>query len=525
MKKFYYIFIFFSIFLYSNNIYSICSTYYPTNKSIFYPTNFKHLNYTNINAKQKGTLKLITPISFNTLNPFDITKQLPPYYLLLVYDSLFISPLDDVNTMYPLIAKNFCITNNTLIINLNNKAKWNNHSPIIAKDILFSIQSATTSQHPLYSNLANNIKSIKIINNFSLSIEFYHLSDTHLYSLFSLPIISSNNHTFSGPYEIDKINFGKEIMLTKNHNYWAINFPIRRYQFNFNKIIITTQSIAYNLFDEFKNHNIDYYMEENFQTLALFNDKFLTENNLKTITTTKVVIPKFYGLFFNLSKEHLKDINVRKAVVLAYDFTYVNNKFFNKSYKQFDSLFINSKFYNSKATNLTSDLKLASVYLDSSNFIFINNVRIHNFTKNPLTLNIIFSNEETLATSIHWMHNLELLGIKINYKLVDESDIYSYIKNNNYDVIEQSYMFSDPPQDELLAYFSNFTQFNYTKLQNKDINKLITNKDFKKLDKALFEMKIFLPLYYNPIQYYIVNKDLHPMFTPYGVDLMSSYFE
>ncbi len=524
MKQFYYIFIFFSILLYSSNIYSICKIYYTKNNASVYPENFSHLNYTNTNAKQGGTLKLITDISFNTTNPFDITKQLPPYYLLLAYESLFIAPLDDINTLHPLIAKNFCIFKNTITINLHNKSFWNDGTPILAKDITFALNNIKNTYHPFYTSLAKNIKSINIINNVSVSVEFYQLSDDLIYSLFTLPLRNFKGAT-SGPYIIKKINFGQELVLQKNHKYWATNLPIRKYQFNFDTIIIKTQHHSYSILDAFSNKNVNYYTQDNFNHLKLFNEQFLKKNYLKILSTQKNSIPRFYGLFFNLSKNTLQDINIRTAILLAYDFSYVNKKFFNKSYKRFNSLFINSKFYNDNNINNHKNLKLASKYLDASDFIFVNNIRIHKTQHTQLILNIIFSNEETLLTSLHWIKNLQILGIKVNYTILPSYSIYNYISNNNYDVIEQSYLFSNPPQEELLSYFSNHTQFNYTKLQNSYINQLINNKKFKKLDETLFAMKIFLPLYYNPLQYYIMQKNLQPMYTQFGIDLMSSYFE
>ena len=65
---------------------------------------FAHFKYVNINAPKGGTARLSDNGSFDSLNVV-IAKGSTPLGMGLIYDSLMTSSLDEVSTMYGLVAE------------------------------------------------------------------------------------------------------------------------------------------------------------------------------------------------------------------------------------------------------------------------------------------------------------------------------------------------------------------------------------------------------------------------------------
>ena len=69
-----------------------------------YKSWFSHFDYTNPDAPKKGTLKLATQGTFDSLNPF-IAKGNASGEIGFIYDSLTVQSADEPYTQYGLIAR------------------------------------------------------------------------------------------------------------------------------------------------------------------------------------------------------------------------------------------------------------------------------------------------------------------------------------------------------------------------------------------------------------------------------------
>lgn len=537
MKLFYTIFYFIAIFFSTLGISqsfgsNTCNTIYNINKTL-YNENFKHFNYANPNAKFGGILKLASKGNFNTLLPYEPTKQLPSYYLTLSYDTLFVSPLDDVNGFYPLIASDYCIKQNSIIININPHAIWSNGEPITAHDLQFTLSLINKKSHPLYINLTNHILNINIVSKKKIEIRMDKIDNTILSLLFSLPIVNENNQITSGAYVVELFEENKEIILKYNTNYWAKNLPSRKYHFNFEKIIIKNFIINKDNMNQIINDKINFYKPNNESMEKFNNSQLLNLHNLKIIQIPIHSTPPFVGLFFNLNKPPFHDKNIRKAISLAFDFELIKRNFFSHELKRFNSLFINSVFYGNNTINQSSKLIEAANYLDKTPYIYENNKRVHKKTGEPLSLLIVFNNYNTAIQLQSFISNIEQLGINVKWKVINKTQQLQLLQNKNFHLMQADYIFSNQPITQINEYFNkpngpyNYTNINDIKLQNLIAKARGSNliKAIRNIDSYLFGLDIFIPLYYNPFEFYIIKKNFVPTITNYGIDLWSSYFE
>lgn len=543
MKRFYYILILISIVFYKNDIYALCSNTYTNHKSINYTqkitpykSNFTHLNYADTSAKQGGVLQIANPYQFNDLNPFSIIGQTPANYTMAVFDSLFMAPLDDINTLQPLIAKNYCLNNNTLKIIINNKAFWLNNKPITSIDIKATLDYLKYINHPYYNHLILSINNIKIINDLEIEINFININTNALITLFTLPIVYhldiknlginllTKIPNSSGSYYVKTLAENR-LILNRNPNYWGANLGLKKYQFNFDSIVI---SYFYNNKKQliaFDNNQLSLYEINDLENL----DTYKMQYNNKFVKIKKNNVPPLNALFLNTSKSYLNDIKIRKAIYLAYDATSLK-KHINK-----EALILNTN-NNMEAKNLLE----ASKILDSTDYIFINNKRIHKISKTQLALNIVFNNKYEEQLSKHFLDNLKILGINVNSQILNGSQIKDSIKNNNFDIMQSSYLYGKPIGEEIYYYFFDYTKtksiYNVNKLNNKTINDLILSilntNDTKQreiklqnLNEQLKSLYIFIPTYYYEDDFYLIQSNLVYKQSDFGLDIWSSYFK
>lgn len=89
---------------------------------------------------------------FDNFNPFIFKGNATPQVANLSLDSLGIVPADDPATVYPLVAKAFDLPEDNSYVGflLDERAKFQDGTPITADDVIFSYKALTEKGQPLY---------------------------------------------------------------------------------------------------------------------------------------------------------------------------------------------------------------------------------------------------------------------------------------------------------------------------------------------------------------------------------------
>lgn len=462
-----------------------------------------------VNVLFANSLKLGVVGSFNNLNPFSIVGVLPEDYYLLMYDSLMLEQLDSLGTFKPLLAEKYEINGNNIVFYINKSAKWSNGEVISAEDVIFTFNIIKQYGSPYFKNKLSGINDIKKINNSIVVFETKKYSLNLFNLIVSLPIISKKyweNKDFlntsldipitSGAYYIEQFNMGKNITFVKNNNYWGADIPSRKGYFNFDKInyiyVKTTQQLPI----LYKNGDINFKKLQKEDKISNKDAIFIQKNN--------VVIPTFKAYFFNINGI-FADINLRKEVYSIYDFNIVKEYFLTDNQRRLQSLFENTNF---KDTSFIPSYK---------------NTAIDGAGKK---IRFLFKSNEDFKVSQNFINKLKELGFSVSYKILSYYNYLEAKKQRDYDIILEELLFSNFPQDELLSYFVDPGDFNYSNLSNQNINDLVLqivskgnknekSKNLQKLDLELKKMYIYIPLYYDASINYIHSKDLVPNSTKY----------
>ncbi|HCR86372.1 MAG TPA: hypothetical protein DIV86_06810, partial [Alphaproteobacteria bacterium] len=345
MKRLVYTFIVFSlaINLYNINAIASCLDGYVCSKyiSLFnaapkYPVGSKNLDYVKPDAPKGGVIKYAATGTYDSLNPF-ILKGVSAAGMSYIYDSLMASTLDDIFTRYPLIAESVMTAKDgkSIIFVINKNAKWHDGKSITADDVVFTFYTLIEKGNPVYASYYADIEKAEKIDDLKVKFTFKNNENRELPIIVSemsiLPKHYYEKHKFdkttlkkpvgSSAYKIGKVDAGRSISYVLNEDYWAKDLLVNKGRFNFKEI------------------SYDYYRDDTVSVEALKSGSYdiraeniariwQTAYNIDAVKQGRIVkseiphdLPTGMQCFvMNMRKEKFNDINVRKALELAFDF-------------------------------------------------------------------------------------------------------------------------------------------------------------------------------------------------------------
>jgi microcin C transport system substrate-binding protein len=323
-----------------------------------YPPDFKQFDYTSDQARKGGALVLHDLGSFDKMNPFTLKGSAPSGLDNLVFETLAASSLDEPFAAYGLIAKDIELADDRLsvIYTIDENARFSDGAAITPEDVQFSLNILKSdAAHPFYQAYLQDITGAEILDKNRIRFNFARVNrELHLIAS-QVPIFSKkfyNEHPFddpsmvspigSGPYVIDSVNPGKSITYKRNSNYWAIDHPTRKGMFNFDTItykyfrdqIVSVEAFKANEFD-FMYINIAKQWARD-----LVGPKFTSKQIMKEYLPHRND-QGMQGFVFNVRNPLFQDRRVRKALGMAFDFEWANNKLFFNEYTRSSSYFSN----------------------------------------------------------------------------------------------------------------------------------------------------------------------------------------
>jgi microcin C transport system substrate-binding protein len=354
-----------------------------------YPADFKNFDYANPNAPKGGTLSLSNTganSSFDKLNPFTLKGRPAPGLMELVFETLATYSLDEPNTQYGLLAKDIQVSPDftSVTFTLHEQAKFNNGDPVTADDVKYSFDTLTGKlASPNFVAYFSDIKQVDVLDKLTVRFHFKHAGRDLPFVAGSLPVFSPKwkfntqeesistemlpqvHPIASGPYQIVRSRAARDIIYTKRSDYWGNNIPVRVGTMNFNQVSYQlykdrdtqVSGIRGGNYDVFYEHQMRYwccqYIGKRFENGELIKQLFPHQNP-----------PAMVGHFVNLRKERFQDVRVRKALLYALDFEWVNEKIFNNYFKRVNSYFANTSL---AATGYPSkeELALLAPYKDT----------------------------------------------------------------------------------------------------------------------------------------------------------------
>ena len=469
-----------------------------------YPANFTHFDYVNPNAPQRGELTMMGVGTFDSLNPYLLKGISGSGLGLLVFESLLEKSLDEPFSEYGLIADDFYLAEDELSVtfHINSMAKFSNGDAVTAEQVKYSFDTLMSkAAHPQFRVYYADVKSATVIDRLTIRFDFKNKNrELHLI-VGEIPIfsdkwagdsdfskLSDTRPIASGPYIVDKYDRGKAIKYIKNSNYWAKDLAVRRGMFNFDRITYKYYKDSTIALEAFKAGEFDFFFENYSKRWARsHNGPNYVSGDIKKTELAHQNNAGMQGFVFNLRREKFKDVRVRRALSLAYDFEWANAKLFYNQYVRADSYFSNSEL---AAQGLPDgdELALLEKYQDQlpskvfteqweppttlapdslrKNLIeardllaeagwTIQDGVLKNQQGEVFELNFLLVQNGFDRIIAPYAHNLKKLGIEIFYRKVDSSLYKKRLDSFEFDMVVNSFSSSVSPGNELMNMFDS----------------------------------------------------------------------
>lgn len=481
-----------------------------------YSGDFKSFPYVKQNAPKGGKLKLSTVGTFDVVNPY-IVKGSFPEGIQICYEGMMRRSPDEPFSVYALLAEKVELVKDrsSIVFHINPKAKFHDGTQVKATDVVKSYETLRDKGLPRYKHWFTKIKSIEIINDLTVKVTF--LPAEHGGYDHELPMIVSMIPVFSakqlkeidfansglkpvigtGPYYVEKVEQGRFVIMKRNPNYWGKDLPINKGHFNFDEIRVDMYKNAQAQIQAFFAGEFDMMFETNPNQWQLAYDavpavkdgrimKVASEHKKQVAARTFVMN---IGTKDPLKQKIFSNLNVRRALVLAFDFNTINRIIFDNMMRPTNSMFANTylahrdkaegkelgflskfkqqmgdKFFNfivahpftAAKTKGDGDqrknLEIADKLLKKEGWIIKGGKRV-NAQGEDFTIELMIKDPRLEKVALAYRESLKKLGIFLSVRMMDTVQYENRVTERNFDMIVHTWANSLSPGTEQTYYF------------------------------------------------------------------------
>lgn len=326
-----------------------------------YAADFKHFEYVNPNAPKGGRASQIGTAGLTTFDSFNafILKGDAAQGLSLLFDSLMVRADDEPDAVYGLVAETADVADDKMSVTfkLRPQAKFADGTALTAEDVVFSFDTLKAKGHPAYAFPLRDVTRAEALDAHTVRYAFTGSLVRDLpITVATLPVLSKAYYTAndfektsldrplgSGPYKIGAFKAGTYVTYVRRDDYWAKDLPVMRGLHNFDEV-------RYEYYRD-RTLELENLLAGNFDLREEFTSKdWATGYDKPQVKDGRVILQTIpderpsgaQGFFINTRREKFKDVRVREALGLAFDFEWSNKNLFFGLYTRTASYFENS---------------------------------------------------------------------------------------------------------------------------------------------------------------------------------------
>ncbi len=479
---------------------------------IKYAPGFAQFDYVNPAAPKGGEISLVSSSSqsqYDKYNPFTLKGAAPPGLAGLIFESLLIGTLDEPTTAYGLLAQDVSVAQDKLsaTFTLHPDARFHNGAPVLAADVKYSFDKLMSKEAaPQYRTYLGEISRVAVLGERSVRFDFRRVNAELPLIAGSMPVFSrkwgdgkpldqivTDVPIGSGPYRIGKVNFGKDISYERDPAYWARDLNVRRGLFNFDRITYKIYKDNTARLEAFKAGEFDFIQAFIAREWArAYTGKQFERGELIKKELQHGNAGDFQGFLFNMRRDKFKDVRVRQAIALAMDYEWMNRQLFYNAYTRVRGYFVGSDFEAqgrpgpeelavleplrrqlppevfseevplppvtsldpASGHTLRDNLRHARDLLAAAGWTYRDGA-LRNAKGEVFSIEFL-DNQGTMGRVVTpYARNLEKLGMRVNYKMVDSALLQKRMDVFDFEIISNRLIGSEAPGTELLERYGS----------------------------------------------------------------------
>ena len=470
-----------------------------------YPADFSHFDYAVPDAPKDGRIIFSAPSwaynqnpqTFNSFNTLILKGDAPPR-MEMCFDTLMVRALDEPDAMYGLVAQSVEVSQdgNVYTFTLRPEARFHDESPLTAEDVAFSLVTLKELGHPSIRQVLRELSEARVEGPHRIALVFSGKQSRKVPLIAAgMPILSKayySRYDFaqttltpplsSGPYKVGRHEVGRFVEYDRVKTWWAADLPVSRGHYNFDRIRLEFFRDRQVDFEAFKKGVMTFREEFTARTWA-------TEYNFPAVEDGRVIREEIpdgrpagaQGWFMNLRRDKFSDPRVRRALGLVFDFEWTNTSLFFDAYKRTSSFFQNSPMLaegEPDAAELAllepwrgkipeeafgpailppvsdgsgqdrSMLREADRLLREAG-CRRDGARLLLPSGEPLTFEFLSNTTTFERVTLPYIGNLERLGIKANFRVVDPAQYQSRINDYDFDIVSRRYALAPTLGEEI----------------------------------------------------------------------------
>lgn len=537
------------------------------------PPDFVSLPYANPVAPQGGRIAFGERGGFDSFNPY-IRKGRAPWGIRVhVYETLMGRNWNEPFALYGLLAESIETGPNRewVEFTLRPEATFSDGAPVTVEDVIWSFETLAKQGVPRYANSWSKVARSEKTGPRSVRFTFSTL-DRELPLIIGLrPVLqkaSWQSRDFSessldlpigsGPYVVGEYEANRFVTFKRNPDYWGNSVNYNQGLHNLDQIKYEYFNDSSVIFEAFSAGELSVYRE-------LSTKKWQDQFNFPAVKrgdVVKSIIPHgrpsgMRGFVFNTRLPLFADINVRDALIHAFNFEFINQVINEGHAPRAESYFSNSElgmrtgaatgrvqeFLAPFADSLPSaaldgyslpksngqernrkNLRKAAKLLEDAGWKVDSQGVLRNEDGRPFRFEIMLRSSRNEAIANLYSDALKRLGISVDLVLVDSAQHKSRRDAYEFDMMFNIWSLTLSPGNEQRLYFGsdgvkntgtrNFMGMN-SSAADAMIERILTSKsrdDFvaatRALDRVLITGRYVIPVWYNNVSRLAHKKQL-----------------
>jgi microcin C transport system substrate-binding protein len=554
--------------------------------------------YANPKAPKGGHLVLSDFGAFTKLNPSSL-KGVPASRISeLVFQTPMDSSSDDGEpfSQYGNLIEKVDLAKDhmSMVYHIYKSAKFSDGRPVTADDFVFSFEIIKNPQyHPAYKQYFRDIKKVEKIDRHTVKYHFSIFNQelpliTGQMPIFPKHIYGQEGKSFgsdfdnfaigSGPYTVEKYEFGKYITYKLNPNWWGKDLPKNRGRYNYDRITLKIFLDPVAIREGFKGGEFDVKLINSSRDWALdYKGDFVKKGYYIRKGVPHKRVAGMQGYAMNTRNDMFKSRKVRAAIAMVFDFEWSNKNLFYGQYTRNENYFDNNpemkakglpegkvkeilqklrekhKSYVPKTAltkpvgapgqgqNIDRSIQLASALLDSAGWkMGEDGIRVKDGKR--FVIEHLLASPDFMRISEPYKNNLRKIGVEMNIRIVQVAEYEERLRSFKFDMVVASFPQSRSPGNEQRYMWGSEAAKtpgtrNFMGIENPAIDELIemiveakTRKELingiQALDRILTHQFYIVPHWYiniDRVAYW--NKFSHPAKNPSQASILTNIIE